>query len=362
MEELDEGDYHYRDQKIIKLTKTPLYEKGLSTPKFTVQSYNMDTFVDQKMFRHCRNLAMIGVYKILNGVNDEIFKKFKERHHFFKGETDDSVGYDCYDNELNECKKWTCSLGKKGGFIGIVKNDNEKKNDLAQYYLILYTSVNEMSKKFYDGIKDFEKVKLRDFIDSEYYKTLSDAAYKNNTRLASCTAAVLDLKINERIDKDIYLNKQMQESYPMVAIPSFYQVLNVMVPLQDGSCFNYFNYCSPNLQNIPEELLKMYCPILTNVTMENLSNNNKKFHILLAGHDSKVLFISDNSNQNEYYNVFCLKSAQKRNNKYVSKNKVIFINEEEDNKNKCLMNHIDEIYGDSDFRKYQFEPILIKVV
>lgn len=106
-----------------------------------------------------------------------------------------------------------------------------------------------MSNELFDYLKNLDE-SVGSVISTDLnYLTFMKAAYKNNTRLAFYLCQLLGLVIDIKEDVNMSFNSENQEVSGYRAIPSFYQVHNILVP-ENESTILMFNKTSPNLMTI----------------------------------------------------------------------------------------------------------------
>lgn len=341
------------------------------TPKGYVAKYENEAPFQHIMMPYDNHLKLVSLYEVKNEKFDEeeAIKKFKKHHTYFDGTGDDSIGFHCFDEYSKDGGKFKLnrdfrpSIGKKGCFMSIIKNEDDKKKDFAKYYLMICSTIDEMAKELFESNKNYGNVTLESYlqVDSRY-KMLQQAALTNNCYLASTANILLGLGLKEKKSRYGYVNEELQQVEPTMAIPNFYQVCNVIAPVDDG--YNLYNHTTPNLSVVNKKVLEESCPIL-NFQYENqieLNSNikNEQLHLLLGGGDSKTLLVRNNSNKNnDHYDIFVPKS-KKRKHGQVSQNKCV-IGTVGDHTERCFSEHLDNVYGEDVHKKTKFDNLLIKI-
>ena len=221
MENFGEGYAHFENQKgLIDVIPTQINSDyiGNPTPKGYVAVYDINkTPLHHKIFPSDNYAEVTSLYHIKNEKFDEekVIKLFQLHNDYFKEKDDNCVGFHCYDDsclngdEYIEKKSWTPCLGSNGGQMSILKNCLEKKNELGKYYLMINTKLPEMSHDLFERNKKYDSVKLKDYLEVDASNKIhNQAAYNNNTRLASWTNTLLQLGLDTETDKNICINEE----------------------------------------------------------------------------------------------------------------------------------------------------------
>lgn len=380
MKKFGEGKYHFEKQIGLEQVRPTYYNsdyKGKSTPRGYVASYDIEkTPIQHEIFTHSRNMGMIALYQIKNEnlEKSKLTERFEKFHHYIKPTHENSVDFCNYDEYAKkegkyfEKSSWVPSLGKKGCFMSIIRNEG-KRNELGSHYLMLYTTTDNMSRNFYEHNKSYDKnVKFLDYlnIDSKY-NMMSHASYENNTRLAYLISEILNLKIDSESDSFSYVNKELQQDHLKRGIPSLYHFINVLAPSSDGKYINYYNYTSPNLRNVKKSSLKEICHPLHHQYTKNKRiskiNENDNFHVLLGGHDSKTFIVHNKKEkQDDFYDLFTPISDSERKVSHISSNDFIIGKTKNNNDYRCISTHLDNVYDENEYKKFKFENELMKIV
>lgn len=319
-------------------------------------NYEMETLCKNVLLKHCGYGLVTSLYEIKNNISDDVLEKnFNENHGLFMKEKEDGnhASYKHFDENGKEIKYWTPSLGKRHGVLSVISSNKTK---LKKKFLLLCTSVDNMSNEFNNYVKKF-KGNLKDLMTSDLkYKILLKCCYNNNTRLAYLASILLGIDINYEADSDQCCNDSEQQCRGFRGTPCFYQAQNILLPTKDEKCVKFYRKVSPNLNGLNKEFLTKFCPLLSHMSSHDhkLSKKykNKHYNILFSGGDKKVLIIKKNDNLkdfNDFYPDFYEKKSDKYNS--LCKN-IVRVGKEHKSKGGCSYQHIKDFEGDSKYYKY----------
>lgn len=348
----------------------------LDQTKGYVNSYDKNKEFHHKMFGTNDNMGILALYK-LNDVNEEELKEnFEDRHDYFKRTNHNSVDLDCYDTceKVNgfykEKKQWKPCLGGKGSFISVVKNETLKNNDLADYYMMLYTQNDKLSDQLHQSNTDYDRVTLDDYMHTDSaHNIMWRSAFDNNTRLADTAGKLLGLNLQVEKDEDVFVDKNKQEVARNRAVPDFVQFNNVMLPSSCGKYYNYYNHCTPNLNKIKEDEIKDCLPALhrycTSGKKISKLNNNHDYRVVLSGHDNKPVIVYCNDWDEDHHEMFTgLTESETKKSYQHSKNTCYIGSRHEDNTKRNVKEMLEDLYSnDKKYHKiYKFDEIIKKLV